>query len=88
METLGFLILPKLFLLLPEKRGPPIGGLDSLVVSLLYYNIFFTIILIAYVTNSVVAVSAEFLSLVLLNDFDLTFLKCHEINCTENSNLL
>ena len=34
--------------------------------------IFFTIILIAYVTNSVAAVSAEFLSLVLLNDFDLT----------------
>ena len=54
-----------------EERGPPIGWLDSLVVFLLYYN-FFTIILIAYVTNSVAAVSPEFLSLVLLNDFDLT----------------
>ena len=55
-----------------EERGPPIGGLDSLVVFLLYYNNFFTIILIAYVMNSVAAVLAEFLSLVLLNDFDLT----------------
>ena len=52
-----------------EERGPPIGGPDSLVVFLLYYNILFTIILIAYVTNSVAAVSAEFLSLLLLNDF-------------------
>ena len=24
-----------------EERGPPIGGLDSLVVFLLYYNIFY-----------------------------------------------
>jgi len=57
-----------------EERGPPIGGLNSLVVFLLYHNIFFTIILLAYdirniVTNSVAAVSAEFYSLLLLNDF-------------------
>ena len=32
-----------------EERGPSIDGLDGLVVFLLYYNIFFTIILIAYV---------------------------------------
>jgi len=51
-----------------EERGPPIGGLDSLVVFLLYYNIFFTMILIDYVMNSVAAVSAEFLSVLLLND--------------------
>ena len=55
-----------------EERGSPIGGLDSLVVLLLYYSIFFTIILIAYVTNSVAAVSPDFLSLLLLNDFHLT----------------
>jgi len=51
-----------------EERGPPIGGLDSFVFPLVL-EYFFTIILIAYVTNSVAAVSAEFLSLLLLNNF-------------------
>ena len=51
-----------------EERGPSISGLDSLVFSSRII-ILFTIILTAYVTNSVAAVSAEFLSLLLLNDF-------------------
>src|SRR6218665_3419078 len=50
--------------------GPSISGLDSLVFSFSSrIIILFTIILTAYVTNSVAAVSAEFLSLLLLNDF-------------------
>src|SRR6218665_4008961 len=53
-----------------EEHGPPIGGLDSLVFSSCII-IFFTIILIAYVTNSVAALSAKFLSLLLLNYFRL-----------------
>ena len=52
-----------------EERGPSISGLDSLVFFSCRIIILFTIILIAYVTNSVAAVSAEFLSLLLLNDF-------------------
>ena len=49
--------------------GHLIVGLDSLVFFSSRIIILFTIILIAYVANSVAAVSAEFLSLLLLNDF-------------------
>ena len=57
-----------------EERGSSISGLDSLVFFSCRIIIHFTIILISYVTNSVAAVSAEFLSLLPLNDFllDLT----------------